>query len=94
MANSGLTTKVITKRGEEAMYSTEEFWAKFSYSVIGDDKAKPDKLIEARHNQDITDEKALKVEICKGVLLEALGDVASAEFQLKKPKTKIYRNRN
>ena len=35
MPNSVVSTKFLQKRGEEPRYSTEEFWAKFTYQIIG-----------------------------------------------------------
>ena len=84
------STKFLQKRGEEPRYSTEEFWAKFTYQIIGTVKNKPDKLITLEGNSSNSDEIALKIEICKGAFLEALGDEAIAQIQLKSPKTKIY----
>ena len=46
MPNSTITIKSISKRGDEPRYFTEKFWAKFTYSVIGILKSKPDKWIE------------------------------------------------
>ena len=90
ISNSGQITKLITKIGQEPRYSTEKFWAKFSYNIIGEVKAKPDKWIEEEQNPDISKEKALKVEKCKAGFLEALGDLTLAEIQLQNLKTKIY----
>ncbi len=84
------STKFLQKRGEEPIYSTEDFWAKFTYQMIGTVKNKPDKLITLEGNSSNSDEIALNIEICKGAFLEALGDEAIAEIQLKNPKTKIY----
>ncbi len=90
MPVSVATSKFITKRGEEPRFSTEEFWAKFTYQVIGTVKNKPDKLIELEGQTSISDDIALNIEVCKGAFLDALGDEALAEIQRKNPKTKIY----
>ncbi len=90
MPNSVVSTKFLQKRGEELRYSTEEFWAKFTYQIIGTVKNKPDKLIELEKSSNNSEDMALNIEICKGAFLEALGDEAIAEIQLKNPKDKIY----
>ena len=90
MPNSVGSTKFLQKSGEEPRYSTEAFRAKFTYQIFGTVKNKPDKLIELEGNSSNSDEIALNIEICKGAFLEALGDEAIAEIQLKNPKAKIY----
>ncbi len=90
MPNSVVLTKFLQKRGEDARYSTEEFWAKFTYQLIGTVKNKPDKLIELEGSSNNSEEIALNIEICKSAFLEALGDDAIAEIQLKNPKAEIY----
>ena len=90
MPNTVTQTKFILKRGEEPKQSTEEFWAKFTYQIIGTVKKKPDKLTEVEGTTGISDEDALNVEICTGAFLDALGDEALAEIQLQSPKAKIY----
>ncbi len=90
MPNSVGSTKFLQRRGDELRYSTDEFWAKFTYQVFGTVKNKPDKLIELEKKTDNSEEIALNIEICKGAFLEALRDDAIVEIQLKNPKTKIY----
>ncbi len=90
MPNSVGSTKFLQKRGQEPRYSTEEFWAKFTYQIIGTVKNKPDKLIQLEENSSNSEEIALNIEICKRAFLEALGDEAIAEIQLKNPKAKYY----
>ncbi len=85
-----MQTKFIQRWGDEPKYSTGEFWAKFTYQVIGITKKKSDKLIEVEGTTGISDDDALNVEICKGALLDALGNEALAEIQLQNPKAKIY----
>ena len=53
-------------------------------------KSKPDKLIELKERTGNSDDIALNIEVCKRAFLEALGDEALAEMQLKNPKIKIY----
>ena len=79
MSNPVTQTKFILKRGDEPKYSTEEFWAKFTYQIIGTVKKKPDKIIEVEDTTGIPDEDPLNVEICKGAFLDPLGDEALAE---------------
>ncbi len=90
MPNSVGSTKFLQKRGDEPRYSTDEFWAKFTYQVIGTVMNKPDNLVERERRNDNSEEIALNIEICKGVFLEALGVEAIAESQLKNPRAKIY----
>ena len=80
MPNSVVLTKFLQKRGEDPRYSTEEFWAKFTYQIIGTVKNKPDKLIELEGKDNNSEEIALNIEICKGAFLEASGDEAIAEI--------------
>ena len=82
--------KFMSQRGEEPKYSTEEYWAKFTFHIIGKIKMEPDKLIEKEKARTLNEEEKLNVKICKGAFLEAIGDDAIAEIQLRNPKDKVY----
>ncbi len=80
----------MSQRGEEPKYSTEEYWAKFTFHIIGKIKMEPDKLIEKEKARTLNEEEKLNVKICKGAFLDAIGDDAIAEIQLRNPKDKVY----
>ena len=50
----------------------------------------PDKLIEKEKARTLNEEEKLNVKICKQAFLEAIGDDAIAEIQLRNPKDKVY----
>ncbi len=81
--------KFISQRGEEPNYSTEDYWAKFTFHVTGKIKMEPDKLIGKEKAQTLSDEDKLDVKICKGAFL-LFRDNAIAKTQLKNPKEKVY----
>ncbi len=81
--------KFQMEKGQEPKFSTAEYWQKFSYFIIGKTKMMPDKIIE-KERASVTEEQTLNRDICKRAFLEAIGDHAIAEIQLKYPKEEIY----
>ncbi len=89
--------KFLTQKGTEPKWTTEEYWARFQYSVISAIKSKPDDVM-TKHNRaaapdatvTLTDEETLNMEVLKGAFLEALGDDAIFEIQQRNPKEKVY----
>ena len=56
--------KFISQRGEEPKYSTEEYWAKFTFHIIGNIKMEPDKLIEKEKALTLSEEENFNVKTC------------------------------
>ncbi len=89
--------KFLTHRGAEPKWTTEEYWARFQYSIISAIKSKPDDLMTKSDQAAATDatvtlttDEQLYMEVLKGAFLEALGEDAISEIQQRNPKEKVY----
>ena len=84
--------KFLTQRGTEPKWTTEEYWARFQYSIITASKSKPDDLMrkinqasEPNATVTLSDDEKLYMEVLKGAFLEALGEDAIFEIQQRSP---------
>ena len=68
--------KVLTQRGTDPKFTTEDYWERFQYSIITTIKTKPDRLLDKQKKvaaatdvKKLTDDETMYLEVLKSAFL-------------------------